>query len=443
MSLKIDDDAPFVEHGKAQDDEAPRLHRTMGQQAGQKPKNKQQKKKHSKASSSRSTPSRPAVLELPSPPPPPKPKPSAVVKHDETPQGTTEPEPSLYLGQAIGDLILSSLNGGIAGVEVRFGIALMTDAGELIENRGLRVADMQEELDKLSPQHRDTIFPLVLGRLKEDGVYLLRLPTTLSGTTSSYVGASRLLEAYQDAGPHGIIDRRMFEIKITVPGGSEWLIVFDQDTTEDVEIKLLRDIQQQTSIYVHYPERVWDARIRVRSSDFKHPELDEELERSIGTFLKTFNTTSGDGNFGGEAPLPNFEAVVPSNAFIVTNVLAKRDLVRNVMTRDSKNPTSHWMVSQVWDLHVQSSSSLSRAGNSSLRIFAKDETTMRGAGRLWWEAALMYDEALHEDDGGLETLLNEIVAKLDSVGMPPMAATKAYARPDREKKAKQEYVPYW
>jgi hypothetical protein len=64
---------------------------------------------------------------------------------------------------------------------------------------------------------------------------------------------------------------------------------------------------------------------------------------------------------------------------------------------------------------------------------------MRTQGRLWWEAWLVYDEAPQED-GGLETLLNEIVAKLDWVGTPPVVPVKA--KPE-ETKAKQEYVPFW
>ena len=444
MSFKDDDDVPLVEHDKAQEEEAPRLYRTMRQQAGPKPKTKQQKKKkHNKGSSSKSTASRPAVLELPSPPPPPKPKPPTAVKPNEKSQGIVRPESSLHLEQAVSDLVVSCyLDGEFTGVEVSFGLALMTDAGDLIVNRGLRSADMQEMLDELPSEHRNTVFPLVLGRLREDGVYLLRLPTTLSGTTSPYVGDSRLLDAWQDDdGPHRIDDKRIFEINVTVPGGSEWLIVFDQDMPDDLEIRLLQDFQQQTSIYVHYPERVWDARIRTRSSGFKHPELDEDLERNIETFIKTFNTIRRGGGSGSE---PNFEAVVPNNAFVVTNVLAKRVLIRNLMLRDWETPTSSWVVSQVWDLHVQySPSSLSRAGNSSLTVSASDETTMRGQGRLWWEASLVVDEVPHqEEDGTLEILLNEIVAKLDSVGMPPIGAVPK-VKPDKEKKASKAYVPYW
>jgi hypothetical protein len=442
--MAFNDDAPFIERGKAQDEEPPRLHRTMRQQAGGS-KNKQQKKKSSKASTNRSTPSRPAVLELPSPPPPPKPKPSTVVKVDAKAQGPIEPERDLHLEQVINEQFsYSSLDGKIAGVEVQFGLALMTDAEDLIAERGLRSEDMQEKLDELPPQKRNTMFPLCLGRQREDGVYLLMLPTTLSGSVSPYAGDALLLEAWSDGGPHGLSDRRLYEINIAVPGGAQWLLVFEHDTPENVDIRLLKDSQERSSIYIHYPERVWDARIRPRSTTPARPELDKDLERNIKTFLMTFDSTRGAGGAGTEDGLPDFEAVVPDNVFIVTKILVKRELTRTLLTcepKDTTDPPPSWTVSEVWDLHVQPSF-LSRAagGGNSLAIFAKDEKTMRTQGRLWWEASLVYDE-VPQKDRGLETLLKEIVAKLDSVGMPPVVPVRA--KPEAEKNAKQEYVPYW
>jgi hypothetical protein len=211
-----------------------------------------------------------------------------------------------------------------------------------------------------------------------------------------------------------------------------------------VDIRLLKDSLQRSSIYIHYPERVWDARIRPRSTTFAHPELDKDLERNIKTFLMTFDSTRGVGGGATEDGLPDFEAVVPDNAFIVTKILAKRELTRTLLTCEPKDATNlppSWIVSEVWDLHVQPSSlSHAAGGGNSLVIFAKDEKTMRTQGRLWWEASLVYDE-VPQKDGGLETLLNEIVAKLDSVGMPPVVPVKA--KLEMEKKAKQEYVPYW
>jgi hypothetical protein len=444
MSFNDDDDAPFVEHGKAQDEEPPRLHRTMRQQA----KNKhEQKKKNAKSNTSRSTTHRPAVLELPSPPPPPKPKPSPVAKPDAKAKGPIEPDRSMHIEQVVSNLFWStSPDGEISGVEVQFGLALMTNAEDLTAERSVRSEEMQEKLDELPPQNRSTVFQPVLGRQREDGVYLLRLPTSLSGSLSPYVGEARLVETFMGEGPHDIRDRKMYEINITVPGSHEWLLVFDQDAPEDVEISLLEDVQQKPSIYIHYPERVWDARIRIRSAHPKHPELDKDLERNIQTFLKTFDSTRGVG--GGAAKtealdgLPDFEAVVPDNAFVVTNVLAKRELTRGLITRRSEDTTSSppsWVVSEVWDLHVQPSS-LARAGGSSVVVFAKDEKTMRSQGRLWWEASLVYEKAPQEE-GELEALLNEVVEKLDSVGTPPVVAARA--KPDKGKKAKQEYVPYW
>jgi hypothetical protein len=443
MSFNDDDNAPFIEHGKAPDEEPPRLHRTMGQQA----KNKHQKKKSAKSNSSRSTTHDPAVLELPSPPPPPRPKPSPVAKPDANAKKPIEPDLSIHIEQVISNLFWStSLDGEISGVEVQFGLALMTDAEDLIAEYGVRAADMQEKLDDLPPQNRNTVFQPVLGRQREDGVYLLRLPATLSGSLSPYVGEAQLVETFFDEGPHGIRDKKKYEINITVPGSHELLLSFDQDAPEDVNISLLKDVQQKPSIYVHYPERVWDARVRTRSAEPKHPELDKDLERNIQIFLKTFDSTRGVARGAAKTEaldgLPDFEAVVPDNAFVVTNVLAKRELTRSLITRGTEDTDSSppsWVVSEVWDLHVQPSS-LARAGGSSVVVFAKDEKTMRSQGRLWWEASLLYEKA-PQKEGELETLLNEVVEKLDWVGTPPVMVAKA--KPDKGKKAKQEYVPYW
>jgi len=169
-----------------------------------------------------------------------------------------KPESSLHLEQAIDNLLSSSsFDGKFSGVEIRFGLALMTDADDLVADRGLRSADMQEKLDDLLPEHRNVIFPQVLGRRLEDGGCLLRLPTTLTKSISPYAGEARLLETWQDAGLHGIHDTRSYEITIIVPGGCEWLLTFDPDEPADVQIRQLKEAQQQTSIYIHYPERVW------------------------------------------------------------------------------------------------------------------------------------------------------------------------------------------
>lgn len=463
MSFKHDDDGPLIEYGKAPDEEAPRLYRTMGQQT----RSKHQKKKN-KASTNRSTPFRPAQLELPSPPPPPKPKQSTVIKKDVKAQVTAKPEQSLHLEQAIDNLLSSSsFDEKFSGVEIRFGLALMTDADDLVADRGLRSADMQEKLDDLLPEHRNAIFPQVLGRRLEDGVCLLRLPTTLKKSISPYAGEARLLETWQDAGLHGIHDMRSYEITIAVPGGCEWLLTFDPEEPEDVQIRPLKDVQQQTSIYIHYPERVWDARIRSRpntssSSNKPHADLNEPLERNIRTFLQTFHST--ESGAASEDGLPDFEAIVPESAFVITNFLAKREFIRNmVMASDAPPPEdsiatgsgSTWVVSQVWDLHVQGSplnrGRVNNSNNSVLAIFAQNEETMRSRGRVWWEACLKYEEAPRDDDNELEVLLNEVVARLDSVGMPSVPAAGgggggggAGTVSGKGKAARgKEYVPYW
>ena len=406
-----DDDLPPIERVQPQQEASPRLYHTMRQQAS---KNRNQKKKP-RADNSKTGARRPARLELPSPHPAPKPPrvtTSAEIqkqKHDVKSEQPTESVSLVRLRQAIASLLKSSpYDTGKAEVVIEFGLALMTNAGKLAENKALRCAELQDEFDRLPAQR--TSFLTALGRKNKDGVYLLQLPTTLPGSESPYAGSSQLANAWLDCGQYGMIDRRLYEITIVAPGGCEWMLVFDQESPEDVQITLA-DVEQQ-SVYVHYPLRVWDARARILPAAGQEPE--NGLKSKIMTFLNTLNTPKASDD-----ERHFFEATIPDAAFRVANVTAKR-----VLTTKLRSGT--WKVTQACALHVTSN-------HGSVTAYAKFGEIMEEEGRIWWEAALQYDG--HEEFGAT---MNEILERLDDVGFEPEPESR------KSGKAKvSDYVAFW
>lgn len=417
-----DDETPVIERVQPQHDSDPRLFRTMDQKA---PKPKNQKKKP-KASNIKAAPPRAAQLELPSPPPPPKPQKatdSATLQKQKHTQSDTrdvnanESAPLYRLQPTIDSLLMSSFLGlRRPDVVVQFGLILMTGAEHLAANKALRCDELQDQLDELSAERCSTSFVGTLGRKSKDGVFLLRLPVTLPGSGSPYAESSQLVKAWTDSEEYAIDDRRLYEITIVVPGGHKWNLIFDQDRPQDAKITQADTDQQD--VFVHYPLRVWDARIRPVSAGTGGQELGSSLKRSIKTFLKTLNTPEEEC---GETR-PIFEAIIPDATFQVTNVLAKRALTQNLRA-------GTWIVTQVWDLHL----SFKREG---VVAFAKPEDIMEDEGRLWWEAALQ-----HGGGEELAATMNEIVERLDSVGWP--AIVKKLKQEKSSKSKVETYIPFW
>jgi hypothetical protein len=444
--IQFDEDkVPIVERMQSQRDRSPHLYHTMGQHASS--KKKPYKKPNS--SSSKSTPSRAAKLELPSPPPPPRPRRDATppVPQSQNPNAKTahptEPEPPSRLQQAFAYISsLSHISVEKTDVVIQFGLVLLTDAADLATNKALRYAELQDQLDGLTAQRRSTSFPIALGRKHKDGVYLLQLPTMLTGSKSPFAGSSQLVAAWNNVGPYAIMHRNLYEITIVVPGGDEWKLIFDHDRPDAAEIMPVDNDQQ--SVYVHYPLRVWDARIQPNQTPHSSKQLDSHLKRNIMTFLKTINTPEHE--IGNGPPMfeitfikrtcnepPIFEATIPDSAFSVTNVLAKREFTQGLRL-------GIWTVSQVWDLHVETS----REG---VMVYALDEGTMqKSEGRLWWEANLKYEGCREE----LEATMNEIVEKFDNVGVDERRAAEEETQKQQQKKHKKQekveespFIPYW
>lgn len=431
--IELDDD--IVERVCNQTENKQQPHVTMRQQAA---KNKKQKKK-AKVPGSKPAPFPPAKLELPSPPPP-----ARARKETEQPanngQGSSQPntkktptieeETSDRFQQEIEDLVLLALmTTEQHDVVVQFGLALMIDAEDLADHRALRHADLQEELDHLTVERRSTSFQTALGRRRKDGMHLLQLPKTMDTEVDSPLASDlTLVDAWTGDGKHAISDKRVYEITIEVAGGREWLLIFGQESPEDFEIQPL-DSHQHT-VYVHYPLRVWDARFQSKDPDWTCTgalELGSDLERDIQTFLQTLRTPKRNiPEQYSSSPPPMFEASIPDSAFLVKNVLAKR-----IMTQSLGSGT--WVVTQVWDLHVQSKGSVVKA-------FGTGEESMVNTGRLWWEAALQ-----HGGGGDLGGIVTEVVSRLDDVGFDGAALeAKAKAKKQKEKKPKEpEYQPFW
>lgn len=410
-----DDDLPPIERVKLQQEiNPPRLFHTMRQQAKSKHHNKK-----SKVSNTKPGTSRPATLELPSPPPPPretKVAESQKQKHDVKSEQPAESASLICFQKAIASLLQSLPCGAEnSDVVIQFGLTLMTNAEDLAAKKALRCAELQDVLDRRPTERYRTTFLTAIGRKNKDGIHLLRLPTTLPGSESPYAGSSQLTSAWIDCEEYGINDRRLYEITIVAPGGHEWMLVFDQGSPEDVQI-MLSDAHQQ-SVYVHYPLRVWDARVQLLPA--AGPEPESILKSKIMTFLKTFNTPKPTS----DKERPFFDATIPDAAFRVTSVLLKRVLA-------TKLRSGTWKVTQAYNLHVD----LNR-GNVS--VFAKTENLMEQEGRIWWEAALQYDG--REE---FESTMNEVMERLDDVGWESPAPSAPSAT--KKGKAKEpEYNPRW
>jgi hypothetical protein len=427
------DKPPIVEHVQSEGEEAPRLFRTMGQQAGR-------KKANGKSGNTKSTPSFGARLERPSPHPPSRPRreiePAALC----IPQFSTdtarvllnEPEPDKRetFGRSIAGL-LQLLPSDIQRVEVviQFGLALIHDAEHLAENKALKCEDLQIQLDDLPQHHPSTSFRTILGRERKDGCYLLRLPAMLQGRQSS---CSTLLDNWSGDDKYAISDRTVYEIIMNVPGGDEWKLVFDQIQHSPANVIITPITKDQSSLYVHYPARVWDARIQP-----KHPasalrkKPNARLRDNIAAFLKTVHTPAKQtATTIGPEPKepPGFEALIPNGAFSITSVCAKR-----VWSQALRSGT--WVVSQVWDLHIAMPS------RERVMVHAEAEDVMQmRQGRLWWEAQLLCEG----DEEGLQGTVSEVVEKLDSVGTCKKKKAKAEKTiAEKKKTAEPQYQPFW
>jgi hypothetical protein len=147
------------------------------------------------------------------------------------------------------------------------------------------------------------------------------------------------------------------------------------------------------------------------------------LKHNIVTLLDTFNTLT-DAQGGSR---PGFEATIPNSAFRVANVFAKRVLTRRTL------PSGTWKVTQVWDLHVQSP-------YGDVTAFANAEEIMEREGRLWWEAALQYDGVTELE--GLSTTLNEVMQRLDAVGLESVVTSDAKQKRSN-RGSEMPYTPFW
>lgn len=425
-----DDDAPIVERLEPQNAKAPRLFRTMQQQAtkGKKQKSKPRVKK----ASTSQTP----VLERPSPPTSSKPSKDNSPFKTDAQSSPSKPDAGGAMAtkvredDQVQEAIIQHLSLLLPDVEeakltVQFGLALLADGEALASSKASRIAELQEKLDLYSTRNTDAAFITAIGRARVDGVYLLRLPDILARSETLDPDQHSLKAKYFDCSENGLSARLTYEIEIQVPGYGEWVVKFDQEQPEDAVISPIST--SQPKIYIHYPQRVWDARIQL--DDAQDPDVDlqpsDDIRQSMLSFLKTLNTPAELAS----TDLPAFEADMPDSLpFSVGKVLAKREFSQAIML-ESSSSSSTWLVTQVWDLHL-------RGGNGIL-AFAEDEQVMRERGRLWWEAALRV-----EGVDGLEGLVSEVVERLDPVGLAGLQAGRL-ARQGKSVVREEEYLPYW
>lgn len=418
------DDGLIIERLEPQSTEVRKVFRTMGQQAtkGKKQKNKPRAK--------RTTTVKQPVLDRPSPPPSPK------ERKDNSPAKTDAGSPAKTVSDGtattesekkrqVQEAIIEHLSALVPVNEtpeltVQFGLALLADGKILADSKASRLPALQGLLDDHAANHPNAAFIAALGRERVDGVYLLRLPDIVAEHDTHESLESSLKMKYFDCSEHGLSARLTYEIDIGVPGIGEWTLKFDQDQPENAIV--LPVAANQPSLYVHYPQRVWDVRIQpsdMANSDAGSVEPSDHLKISMMRFLETFDTPASLAS----SDLPAFEADVVDTSFNVSKVLAKREFSQAM-------GSGIWLVTQVWDLHLQV--------DGSILAFAEDERIMREQGRLWWEAALKVTGM-----DGLEELMNNVVERLDPVGLAGLQTSKWAAKRSKPVVREEEYNPYW
>ncbi|KAM0718502.1 hypothetical protein Q7P37_005572 [Cladosporium fusiforme] len=429
--IQFDDeeDAPIIERLEPRPAEPQKVFRTMQQQATKGKKNKN-KPKVKKAATTQA-----AVLDRPSPPPsqglrqstsPAKTDSQSPVKTSTSMGGPTKSEEEQTQVQHAILQHLASLLPVDDNIEltVQFGLALLADGGILAGCKASRLPELQGKVDEHTADHTDVAFITSVGRERVDGVYLLRIPENLAGVKSHDPEESSLKSKYFDCSETGLSARLTYEIDVQVHGVGEWTLKFDQELPEHAVIMPIA--ANQPGIYVHYPQRVWDARILPNdtvSFGADNPEPSDDLKQCMMKFIKTFNTPAPLAS----TDLPDFEADAPDADFTVTKVLAKREFSQAL------RPGTFWLVSQVWDLHLST-------GGSSMQALAQEERAMRENGRLWWEAALQLEGV---DVNGLESVMNDVVTKLDPLGLAGLQTGAKVGKQSKPVVREPEYRPYW
>jgi len=181
-------------------------------------------------------------------------------------------------------------------------------------------------------------------------------------------------------------------------------------------------------LYVHYPIRVWDARVSVSTtSDDARALIDGSLAddsldmEAVEQFLATLRTVDA---------APAFKINVPSNSFTVERVLAKREYTRTTTL-------GRLVVTEVQELILESID----VPNANLQALCHPREAMIDAHSLWWEARVHIDDTSLVDAATVQNVLDCLVTQMDGVGY---GSRGPCIRPDPDRQGRVEpEIPFW
>ena len=391
-SCVLEDDDKIIERLQQFTEEPGRKRDTMRQKKG-KGQNGSSKKAKSKNNATNSK------AELPKPDPLPPPKKPAAIKKEKPASGlqTNASTSTLtgYEGSAHArQKSLKSLPGDEKdqpeGTEPVNGIAQLVQQVMLRQN--VAGSETFVQLGLILTQHNNkdickgSLTPATLQRELQDAGVALQTDF-LPRMTTFAVDASYMLGLVVG---NKATAKVQYEILIKNSEGSLRVVKFDQMAKHDFLV--LRSDSELGTLYMHFPVRVWDAKVLINK-----PEVDELIMDSAGTFVSSMQTV-------GEAPI--FQAMVPSDSFTVEKVYVKK-----VFTKQSADEI---------ELHVTEVQELVMVSLTdpryNFKAIALQVEEMIEEHRLWWECSLHVSSVDAVPAPKLQSVVDDMVSKMDDVG---------------------------
>ncbi|GAB7364978.1 hypothetical protein MBLNU230_g5761t1 [Neophaeotheca triangularis] len=362
--------APLSEVGKK---------KTMGQQAGRKPKGGSKP-----GNKQRGLPK--VELPLPDAPPPPPPKAPKKAQAPEnvpsTGQQATPPPMPLVLPRVVPAnrnikyMLMQDLKASEDDrIEVQFGIILdrepagkaQKDVGYSEIEANLTAASNSTLNARLSTTPFDVNHIIDLGRQFSDKI---------SNESMTIVAES-------------IKAQELYEVHVLTNLGNH--IIYNIDMTND---RIIKPAASTSELYIHYPVRVWDARISVQ----------QEQEQNTDTMRKFYVSLKPDSDARKEG-LTTF-STLRQDDLTIGEVFHKRTYTLTIL------PGLELKVTECRKLLAHATD----FAPGTVRFVDEEEGTMVMAQRRWWEASVSTTVGEAEKLDGAEGLLQHLLNGMDGVG---------------------------
>ena len=180
-----------------------------------------------------------------------------------------------------------------------------------------------------------------------------------------------------------------YELVIKNPDGSLSTIIMDHADRSDLQ--MVADSDVRGTIYVHYPIRIWDAKVTIERAVLDSPA------QAVIDFVSSMQTV--------DEP-PSFLAMIPTAAFGIEKVYAKRMFSKTVQDG------LELFVTEAQELALESRDDATY--NVKVAAFSKER--MENEQRLWWECGLRSDVVDPERARELQCVIDRMVTKMDGVG---------------------------